>query len=62
MQVTLGSWKTLLSVESPVNVVLINWVHWNGTLGLNKVFTLSILAVSENKKNLGLHQVFTLSI
>ena len=55
MQVTLGSWKTLLSVERPVNVVLINWVHWNGTLGLNKVFTLSILALRENyKKKLGL--------
>ena len=42
MQVTLGSWKTLLSVERPVNVVLINWLHWNGTLGLNKVFTYDI--------------------
>ena len=31
--------KTLLSVESPVNVVLTNWVHWNGTLGLNKNLT-----------------------
>ena len=62
MQVTLRSWKTLLSVERPVNVLLINWVHWNGTLGLSKNFTLPILALRENKKSLGFHQVFTLSI